>query len=140
MNFNDLQIIRYVTKCFVFNMLTKFMTTYTILQAVISPNTDERINIGILLSDGEHTVWEYSDKKLDILRMWRGDAAYNMVKRISECLQSNALLREEIMQPSQLSYLQRYANNLVTVTPAQSVPSTLDTDLTSSLYNRVIAS
>ena len=116
------------------------MTTYTILQAVISPNTDERINIGILLSDGEHTVWEYSDKKLDILRMWRGDAAYNMVKRISECLQSNALLREEIMQPSQLSYLQRYANNLVTVTPAQSVPLTLDTDLTSSLYNRVIAS
>ena len=114
------------------------MTTYTILQAVISPHTDERINIGILLSDGEKTAWEYSDKKLDILRHWRGDAAFQMVKRISECLDNDDDLRREIMQPSHLDYLLRYANNLVTISPAKQLSSPLNPSLTSMLFNRIV--
>ena len=114
------------------------MTTYTILQAVISPHTDEKINIGVLLSDGQRTAWEFSSKKLDILRLWRGEEAYQMVKRISDNLQASDEFRRAIMTPEQLSYLHRYCNNLLTVSPAQSTPSPLETSLAQSLFHQVI--
>ena len=75
------------------------MTQYSILQAIISPRTDERINIGVLMSDGKQTSWMASNQKLNILRQWRGEAAYRMVKRISDGLEKNEQLRQEVMQP-----------------------------------------
>lgn len=114
------------------------MTQYSILQAIISPRTDERINIGVLMSDGKQTSWRASEQKLNILRLWRGEAAYRMVKRISDGLEKNEQLRQEIMQPAQLSYIGRYANNLVTMTPASNYDANLTTSLASTLYHNAI--
>lgn len=114
------------------------MTQYSILQAIISPRTDERINIGIVMSDGRQTSWKASEQKLNILRLWRGEAAYRMVKRISDGLETNEQLRQEIMQPAQLSYIGRYANNLVAMTPASNHDANLTTSLASTLYHNTI--
>lgn len=114
------------------------MTQYSILQAIISPRTDERINIGVLMSDGKQTSWMASEKKLNILRLWRGDAAYRMVKRISDGLGSNEQLRQEVMQPAQLSYIGRYANNLITMTPASNYEASLTPSLASMLFHYTI--
>ena len=114
------------------------MTTYSILQYVVSPYTDERINLGILLSDGERTEWRVSDKRLDVLKLLRGTVAYNLVKRISDGLSANEQLRRDIMQPSQLAYLRRYANNLTTVSESSQTNLPLDARLTNQLYSQMV--
>ena len=114
------------------------MTTYSILQYVVSPYTDERINLGILLSDGERTEWRVSDKRLDVLKLLRGTVAYNLVKRISDGLSANEQLRRDIMQPSQLAYLRRYANNLITVSESSQTNLPLDARLTNQLYSQMV--
>jgi len=114
------------------------MTRYSILQAVISPRTDERINIGILMTDGVRTLWQASEQKLGILRYARGEAAYRMVKRICDGLQSDEQLRQDLMQPSQLAYLGRYSNNLLTLTNASTYNATLTTATGDMLYHHAI--
>ena len=114
------------------------MTTYSILQYVVSPYTDERINLGILLSDGERTEWRVSDTRLDVLKLLRGTVAYNLVKRISDGLSANEQLRRDIMQPSQLAYLRRYANNLITVSESSQTNLPLDARLTNQLYSQMV--
>ncbi len=43
-------------------------TFYSILYAVIRPETDEKIAIGLMLSDGRNSLFEHSKYKLSSIR------------------------------------------------------------------------
>lgn len=115
-------------------------TQYTLVQAILSVEADERMTIGVLMSDGEHTDFVSSDAKLELFRQWRGDNAYDIMHNIINNLSSNEEQRRRVMTPNYHAYLRRYANNFVTVSPLQTINSPLGDDLKERLLKQYVNS
>lgn len=53
---------------------------YSIVYCAIRPNVDEKVSIGLLMADGNHSRFQYSAEKLSVVKQMISSDAYNLIK------------------------------------------------------------
>lgn len=107
-------------------------TIYSILYVALNTALDERVSIGVLLSDSEHDIFKYSSEKLLALKSLMDPERYSLMKNYLKALEDNvnfntADLSEakpfnrEWINESYISYLSRYSNNLIQFSEPRSI-------------------
>ena len=90
---------------------------YSIIYAVIRPEITKRVSIGLItVGDGKVDV-RYSRKKLDALRHLFPQSRYEYLRKVMMSLSKSQAIGSE----GDISYLSRYSNNLVSVSPLQTI-------------------
>ena len=90
---------------------------YSIIYAVIRPEIAERISVGLIFVEGEKVDIRYSQQKLDALRNLFSQKEYEFVSQVVSSMPTNG----KIKTVNDINYLSRYSNNLIAVSPLQSI-------------------
>ena len=99
---------------------------YSIIYAVIRPEISEQLSVGLIIVDGDKVHVRYSQKKLDVLKSLFPEKEHRFVSRVIGSLSKN----RSISSADAVNYLSRYSNNLIAVSPLQSI------DITPSEQNK----
>ena len=99
---------------------------YSIIYAVIRSEISEQLSVGLIIVDGDTLEVRYSQKKLNALKTLFSDKEYRFVSRVITSLKKN----KSINSVDAVNYLTRYSNNLIAVSPLQSI------DVTSTEQNK----
>lgn len=126
-------------------------TYYSILSALIRPEIQEKITIGLLLMDDHHVFFEYSKNKLNSARTLVTENAYlslkDALKNIGATvdLQLNANKTYELdfekkspLTNSYIEYLSRYNNNILAFTIPKEIELEVNSSIFSNLYKKFI--
>lgn len=120
-------------------------TIYSILSITLNTALEERISIGMLMSNGTENMFKFSSEKLLAIKSLLSSEKYNLVKNYLKSLESDIhnISSEKINSISQknvewaqfgyLSYLTKYASNLVQF----SEPKIIDIDFTQNNFKRL---
>lgn len=90
---------------------------YSIIYAVIRPEISEQLSVGLIIVDGEHTDVRVSKNKLKALQGLFPANEHRFISRAVNSLKRNG----SVDSVEAVDYLSRYSNNLITVTPLQSI-------------------
>lgn len=90
---------------------------YSIIYAVIRPEISERISVGLIIVDGDKVDVRYSRQKLNALQALFTDKEYRFVTRVVSSMKRN----QTIKSTDAINYLVRYSNNLIAVSPLQTI-------------------
>jgi len=90
---------------------------YSIIYAVIRSEISEQISVGIIIVDGDMLEVRYSQKKLDALKALFSEKECKFVSSVVTSLKKN----NSINSIDAVNYLTRYSNNLIAVSPLQSI-------------------
>ena len=90
---------------------------YSIVYAMIRPEIAERVSVGIIFYQGGHLEMKYSTAKLGVVKKLLSDAEYNYLRRALTTLSSKNVLESV----SSIDYLNRYSNNIMTVSGLRKV-------------------
>lgn len=97
-------------------------TRYSIVYAVIRPEINEQLSVGIILQNEEMTMFRYSENKLHALRVLYTPKEYMFFEGLIKTLHEEP----SITTPQGIAYLNRYSNNMLSI----STPETIDIPLT----------
>lgn len=114
---------------------------YSILYANTNVSTGERFGIGLLMRIEEKVYFQYSVEKLRLLKGLYKDATYALLKSYLKSLQQEIAEDTNIhnlLNSDYISYLSKYANNLITFSPPTSFNIKNSSDLFKRLYNKYI--
>lgn len=107
-------------------------TEYCIIYAVLSQETSERLNMGLLaFADGE-VFYRYSERKLEALAKLLPKESYEFYRGLLCNLDTKAI------SASSLEYLNRYSNNLFAVSEVKTVDMPYGADTQHWLYQSYI--
>ena len=90
---------------------------YSIIYAVIRPEIAERISVGLIFVEGEKVDIRYSQQKLDALRNLFPQKEYEFISQVVSSMPTKG----KIKNVNDINYLSRYSNNLIAVSPLQSI-------------------
>ena len=90
---------------------------YSIIYAVIRPEIAERISVGLIFVDGDKIDIRYSQQKLDALKALLPSKEYAFVSQVICSMPTSG----KINNINDINYLSRYSNNLIAVSPLQSI-------------------
>lgn len=90
---------------------------YSIIYAVLCSEISEQLSVGLIIVDGEKVEVRYSQDKLDALRGLFSDKKYRFLCRVIKSLSKEGSLTTI----KTISYLTHYSNNLITISPLQSI-------------------
>lgn len=125
-------------------------TFYSILTAVIRPEIQERISVGLLLVGNEGVHFNYSTNKMAAVRTILHENDYKLFKdyvqmvvsKVTETAESNGQLsfdkRDALLNQDYINYLSRYNNNLLSFTSAKNIDVSSTTDVFTKLYAKFI--
>lgn len=99
---------------------------YSIIYAVIRSEISEQLSVGIIIVDGDNVEVRYSQEKLDALRALFSEKKYQFLCRVIKSFNHDGSLSSV----KAINYLTRYSNNLIAVSPLQSI------DVTSTEQNK----
>ena len=102
---------------------------YSIIYAVIRPEISERISVGLIIVDGDKVDVRYSQQKLDALRGLFPQKEYEFVSQVVTSMPTDG----RVNSVAAIDYLTRYSNNLIAVSPLQ----TIDIEPTEQSKNRL---
>lgn len=119
-------------------------TFYSIFSVVLNPNTSEKISVGLLLSNGYQSIFDYSPDKLNMLRPTMSKDQYFFIKNyfrsvnhVIEKIDKSILqlsFKEEgknaILSEPYFDYLSTYNRNVITV----SRPVRIDLDVKKEIF------
>lgn len=119
-------------------------TFYSIVFVSIRPNVDEKVSIGLFMSNDDNCRFEYSQEKLQFIRHLVSPQSFNLIKTglrsfltlVNECALDGVLPSfkgHAYLKESYFDYLSRYANNLLTY----SAPTTIDVKLEREVFERL---
>ncbi|PRZ19127.1 hypothetical protein [Flavobacterium granuli] len=123
-------------------------TIFSILYIPISATLDERVSIGLIMSDGKHHFFKYSHSKLQAIKGLLSNESYLILKTYlkslekdikstgenTDCLFSiDIASKAKWVNHSYISYLSKYSNNLIQF----SEPKFIDVALSNDTYRRV---
>lgn len=119
-------------------------TIYSILYLSLNPTLNEKVSIGLLMTNGIETVFSYSSEKLNATNKLIDKGAFSLAKSYLMALekdinkvQKNQILFQRNEQNADwvnvdyITYLSQYANNLITF----SQPKTIDIEFNRENYN-----
>ena len=90
---------------------------YSIIYAVIRPEISERISVGLIFVDGDKVDVRYSQQKLDALRGLIPEKECDFVSQVVTSMPVDG----KVNSVEAINYLTRYSNNLIAVSPLQSI-------------------
>lgn len=102
---------------------------YSIIYAVIRPEISERVSLGLIFVDGDKVDVRYSQQKLDAVRGLFPTKEYEFLSRVVSSMPTDG----SINSIEAINYLARYSNNLIAVSPLQSI----DVDSTEQSKNNL---
>lgn len=121
-------------------------TIYSILYVTLNTALNEKVSIGLLMSDGKYDRFRFSADKLLALKGIIEPERYNLVKGYLKSLESdinvagdekvvfeNKALKNNWVNEGYISYLSRYSNNLIQF----SEPKTIDILFSPENYKRI---
>lgn len=122
-------------------------TLYSILYVTLNTTLNERVSIGVLMSNGFEHYFKYSHEKLTAFKSILDSERYNVVKNYLKSLEreigfslenSNQLftkreLKSDWINEGYITYLAKYSNNIIQF----STPKSIDIDLNSDNFKRV---
>lgn len=100
-------------------------TIYSILYITLNTTLNEKVGIGVLLSDSENNIFKYSLEKLLAVKGLIESERYNLIKSYLKSLEDNINnvndinlfgnkpVKSEWLTENYISYLSRYSNNLI---------------------------
>lgn len=91
--------------------------TYSIIYAVIRPEILEQISVGLIFVDGNKVDMRYSNEKLKALQGLFPEESYSFISRV---VRSMGRKRTEYTADT-IDYLTRYSNNMISISPLQSI-------------------
>lgn len=130
-------------------------TLYSILYITINTALDEKVSIGILMSDGDKFIYKYSSEKLLAIKGLMDNDRYNFIKQYLRSLEeefnseTNHKDKNGIEFPFEgnkkysegyINYLANYSNNIIQFSPAKSINIVFGTDNYKKLFERYIFS
>lgn len=90
---------------------------YSIIYAVIRPEISEQISVGLIFVDGDKVEMRYSSEKLKALQGLFPEESYNFISRV---VRSMGKKHSEYTVDT-IDYLTRYSNNMISLSPLQSI-------------------
>jgi len=90
---------------------------YSIIYAEINTVSSERISVGILFSDGDNVEMRYSKKKISAITDLMEPSRHKYLKGTILSMST----RKKIKTESDINYLVRYSNNLITFSKLETV-------------------
>ena len=90
---------------------------YSIIYAVIRPEISEQLSVGLIIVDNQGIEVRYSQKKLSLLQSIFSEKESKFISRVINSLQRNKSLNSV----DAVNYLTRYSNNLIAVSPLQTI-------------------
>lgn len=90
---------------------------YSIVYAVLRPEIQERLSVGIIIVDGDKIEMRYSLEKLNVLRPLYPKKEFDFLERVITAMPGS----KSLASVDGINYLTRYSNNLITVSPLASV-------------------
>ena len=107
-------------------------TKFCIIYAVLSQETSERLNVGLLAFADGKTFYQYSKRKLAALEKLVPKEVFEFYERLLKNIDINTL------NPSNLDYLKRYSNNLFAISEVKNVEMPYTDDTTQWLYRNYV--
>lgn len=107
-------------------------TKFCIIYAVLSQETSERLNVGLLAFADGKTYYQYSERKLAALEKLLPKESYIFFEKLLKNIAVNAL------DISRLDYLKRYSNNLFAISEIKDVQMPYTESTTQWLYRNYI--
>jgi hypothetical protein len=123
-------------------------TFYSILYIPISATLDEKVSIGLIMSNGSQNLFKYSQSKLQAIKLLLDNESYNILKvylrslekEINDEIEKEYTLRIKYadsktnwINNSYITYLSKYSNNLIKF----SEPYLIDVLLNRDVFKRV---
>lgn len=121
-------------------------TFYSIVYVTLNAASAEKVGVGLLLSDGECSIFRHSSAKLHAIKALLNDQRYKLVRDYLNSLEHDSFIapkgkhalgdapsKSDWATESYMSYLSTYANNLVQF----SAPKTIDVAVNDSNFNRI---
>ncbi len=90
---------------------------YSIIYAVIRPEISEQLSVGLIIVDNQGVEVRYSQKKLSLLQGFFSEKEYRFISKVINSLQRN----QSVNSVETVNYLTRYSNNLIAVSPLQTI-------------------
>jgi len=126
---------------------------YSILYVMITPETSEKLSIGIMLSDGKQSLFRYSRLKLsvvgELLQANQHDFIKKYIKGIQVATQQNQIIGSELdlqfvhsapllVSEEYISYLNRYNHNLLSFGAPVNVDVPVNEEFIEKLFIKLI--
>ena len=129
---------------------TNMKTIYSILYVTLNTALNERVGIGVLMSNGPEHEFKYSSEKLSIVKNILDDERYLLVRNYLKSMErdialgkdqdtqlfAETTLKHSWINEGYLSYLSKYSNNIIQF----SSPKTTDIELNQTNFKRVFKS
>lgn len=109
-------------------------TNFCIIYAVLSQETSERLNVGLLAFAEGKTFYQYSERKLAALEKLVPKEVFVFYERLLKNIGVSTL------DTSRLDYLKRYSNNLFAISEVKNVQMPYSEDTTKWLYHNYVDS
>lgn len=119
-------------------------TIYSILYVTLNTTLNERVSVGMLMSNGFEHYFKFSYEKLSAFKGILNNERFNIVKNYLKsvekeiCFKPHQLftekeLKNDWINEGYISYLSKYSNNIIQF----SAPKTIDIDLNTDNFKRV---
>ncbi|MDW8850988.1 hypothetical protein SD960_12860 [Flavobacterium sp. MMLR14_040] len=119
-------------------------TIYSILYVTLNTTLNERVSVGMLMSNGLEHYFKFSSEKLSAFKGILNNERFNIVKNYLKsvekeiCFKPHQLFEEKELKndwinEGYISYLSKYSNNIIQF----SAPKTIDIDLNTDNFKRV---
>jgi len=129
-------------------------TFYSILYAVIRPETDEKIAVGLLLSNGDDSRFHHSKQKLSAVRSLFGVNEYKYIQHYIAAVKRTVTdsvknlnqqsifeitgYRHEVINESYLNYLSIYSKNVTWFSKPLQIDIQVNKENFSTLFKKLI--
>jgi hypothetical protein len=126
-------------------------TFFSIIYLPLNSNLQEKISIGLVMSDGEQSIFKVSNPKMQIVKGLISPNKYNILKNyfnniINEIdpkiddfkLNIKADVSNNWLNESYLSYLNRYSNNLVIYSEVRKIETDVTLETFKQLFNKYV--
>ena len=107
---------------------------YSIIYAVIRPEISERVSLGLIFVDGDEVDVRYSQQKLDAVRGLFPPKEYEFLSQVITSMPTDG----SVNSVEAINYLTRYSNNLIAVSPLQSIDVASSEQSKASLFRTYI--
>lgn len=107
-------------------------TKFCIIYAVLSQETSERLNVGLLAFADGKIFYQYSERKLAALEKLLPKESFDFYERLLKNIEVTSL------DTSSLDYLKRYSNNLFAISEIKNVQMPYSEDTTQWLYRNYV--
>ena len=90
---------------------------YSIIYALIRPEISEQLSVGLIIVDNQGIEVRYSQKKLSLLQGIFSEKEFRFISKVINSLRRN----QSVNSVEAVNYLTRYSNNLIAVSPLQTI-------------------